>query len=487
MKNIKKLLTLLLSAMMCFSVTACGNGGGNISEDLGDRRLLSFEFLQAGYGIEGYKAMAEAFMKENPDVLVKLVPNYEINSTTSTKLESNNNVSDLYLVTNEHDIRRWAIKGWVEEINDIYAAEVQEGVKLEDAMSDSAKEVGTYNGKYYSVAEYVSVNGFVYNKTLFKRYGWTIPETTAELEALCKKIRSDTNGKIAPFVYCGAEAGGYLQFAAENWLIQYEGMDNLNKFYKFDDPELFSPDNSYGKKYALENLKKFFYDNEAQYCMNKCMGKTADTAQTEFLLGKAAMMMNGSWFETEMKEVLKEANDSGANIELGMFKIPEMTDAAGNVMHAEGYVAQKDENGKDMEYAHGYIGAHYFIPTGAKNKDDAKEFLKFINRTDICELYTKYTNAVRPIDYNKDPSSTAYSGLSSFCKDILTIANTNYMYSPHTQSPLALTGVISLWAKGENWYYKMEENPVTYTPDYCIQQDYKWVKDNWDKWLKDMN
>jgi hypothetical protein len=140
-----------------------------------------------------------------------------------------------------------------------------------------------------------------------------------------------------------------------------------------------------------------------------------------------------------------------------------------------------------MEYANGEMGAHYFIPTGAANKEDAKAFLKFINRVDICELYTQYTNAVRPIDYNKDPSSAAYSGLSSFCKDVLTIANTNYMYSPHTQSPLALTGVISLWAKGENWYYKMEENPVTYTPDYCIQQDYKWVKDNWDGWMKDMN
>ena len=211
MKNLKKVLTLFLSAMMCVSVAACGganNGDSDNSEDLAGRRLLNFEFLQAGYGIEGYKAMAEAFMKENPDVLVKLKPNYEINTTTSTKLESNNNVSDLYLVTNEQDIRRWAIKGWVEEIPDVYAAEVKEGVTLADAMTASAKEVGAYNGKYYSVAEYVSVNGFVYNKTLFNKYGWTIPNTTAELEALCDKIISDTDGEVAPFVYCGAEAGG---------------------------------------------------------------------------------------------------------------------------------------------------------------------------------------------------------------------------------------------------------------------------------------
>ena len=47
-----------------------------------------------------------------------------------------------------------------------------------EMIDESAANYSNYNGKYICIPEYVNVNGFVYNKKLFDKYGWTIPKTT---------------------------------------------------------------------------------------------------------------------------------------------------------------------------------------------------------------------------------------------------------------------------------------------------------------------
>lgn len=476
MKKITKFLAIALASLSCVSAFACSGGGGG--DDPDGRRILKFEFLKAGYGVDGYQALANAFMKENPDVLVKLIPNYNIGSTTPTKLEANNNLSDVFLIPSTADIKRWAIKDWVEPLDSVYEAEVAEGMTLAQSMNETAREASYYNGHYYFVPEYVSVNGLVYNKGMFEKYGWEVPTTTTELEALCEQIVEDTNGKVDPFTYCGAAAQGYLYFAVENWMVEYEGVTNMEEFYTYSSPEVFAPANSQGKVLAMENLKKFFFDDEGKWVAKNAMGKDHMEAQTDFLLGEAAMMLNGSWFQTEMKEILAEVPD----FKLGMMKMPAMSDASGNVMHAEDYVAETDADGNEMGVTNNSIGAAYFIAKNAANKEDAKKFLEFINRPENCALYTSYTNAVRPLTYDKDPDSETYADMSTFCKDVLRIANENYSFTSYSHSPISLMGVIGLWPQGNNWNYKIYENPSQYTPTWCVQSDYAYVKENWDYW-----
>ncbi len=468
MKKIIKTVSLAIAGLMSLSIAACGGGG---DDEIGDRRILKVEFLKAGFGLSGYEALAKAYMEYNPEVYVKLVPNYNINSDTETRLSANNNVSDVMCVRSQGDINRWDIKGWVEDITTLYNTEIADGKTLLQRMDVSASENARLNDHYNSIPEYTSVNGFVYNVGMFEKYGWEIPETTKELETLCKKIIKDTDGDVAPIVYCGAAADGYLYFALNNWITQYEGTVGLTEFYKYESPEVFNPANSLGKKYAMENLSKFFFDNDGEYCMANCMAKDHIEAQTDFIMGKAAMMLNGMWFETEMKEILAEYPE----FELAMMKVPAVSDASGNVLHDSDYVDEKPVGS-------GGVGASWFIPSMAKNKDDAKDFLLFISKPEQCMLWTKTTNAVRPFEYDKDPTSEYYAKMSTFGKSILRLADENIWYNAYSHNPLALTGMLSAWPHGGYWNYKQFEDPERYTPEYCLQYDYQYALDNWARW-----
>ena len=238
---------------------------------------------------------------------------------------------------------------------------------------------------------------------------------------------------------------------------------------------------SVGKQLAHENLLKFLKDrSQGGYALNGSMQVDHHYAQGELVKGTCAMMLNGSWFENEMAAVLAQPENQG--LDFGMFPLPEMSDAEGNVLHAEGYTTQGSKRVLDASY-----GAYYFIPTAAKNKELAVDFLKFINSDEGCVIYTKYTNAVRPADYNLNPESADYAGISFFGKSIIAMADNNYLYSAYSTSPLAIDGVISLYPKGSYWCKKVLEKDTPYTPAKMISDDYNYVKGNWEYWEKEYN
>ena len=153
-----------------------------------------------------------------------------------------------------------------------------------------------------------------------------------------------------------------------------------------------------------------------------------------------------------------------------MFRVPEYSEG-GVVQHETGYTTSGDKKLLQCEYT-----ANYFIPTQAANQADAIDFLKFINRTDMCELYTKTCNSIRPFDYNKDPDSAIYSSMTNFGKSVLNIANTNYLYVPSSKSQLAYEGKISIWPNpGDNYHYKSLLKDKL-TPLSCLQREYAFAQ-----------
>lgn len=457
----------MLALVMVLAMTACGQ---KKSEDDG-KRVLKWEVLKAGYGTVPYEKLAEAFMKEHPDVLVKINFNPSITDTTASRLESNTNLSDVYSFKSMESIKRWVAEGWVEPLDDVYDTELSSGKTIRDSLTGNAAEACSYNDTAYAIPEYVAVDGFVYNKSLFEKYGWEVPATTAELDKLCKKILADTEGKVAPIVYCGGAADGYLYFAVENWVYEYEGISNLDKLYAYESPEVFNPSASKGKMYALQNLQKFFYD-EGNYTMTGSAGMTHIVAQSKLIQGEAAMMLNGSWFENEMSEVLKQNPD----VEMGMFPVPEVSDSTGKVLHAEGYTTEEDKRVIQADY-----GSYYFVPANAANKEDAKEFLKFLSEPKACEIYTRYSNAIRPMDYELSADAEVYADMSSFGKSMLTMAKENYLYAPNITNPIAIKGLTGFWSRGKTPYIDIRDGVETI--NQALQNEYDYAVNNWDSWL----
>lgn len=468
-KSIMKILCLAMAVLLMLSVTACGGSGDDDSAD--GRRILKWEVLKAGYGTAPYEAVANAFMEAHSDVLVKINFNPSITDTTGSRLESNTNLADVYSFKSMESIKRWVAQGWVEPLDDVYSAKLSTGATVSESMTGNAQEVCTYNGTAYAIPEYISVNGFVYNKSLFDQYGWAVPTTTTELEKLCKQILKDTDGAVSPIVYCGGAADGYLYFAVENWVYSYEGISNLDTFYAYEDAEVFNPAQYKGKMYALQNLQKFFYD-EGNYTMTGSSGMTHIVAQSKLIQGQAAMMLNGSWFENEMSEVLAQNPD----VEMAMFAIPEMSDPSGKVLHSDNYTTENDQQVIQSGY-----GAYYFIPSNAANKEDAKEFLRFLSEPETNALYTSYTNAIRPFDYDLSPDVESYANMSSFGKSVLELSSKNYLYAANVTNPIAIKGLTGFWSRGKTPYIDIRDGVESIND--ALQNDYDYARNNWDSWL----
>jgi len=465
MKTLKCLSLLSLSII---ALTGCGGGGGGGGDDP-SKRSLTIEFVKGGFGLTPYEKLVEAFEKEHPDVKVKLVPNREMASTTLTRI-TNGTASDVMIYNRTvNNIRLWAKQGLVYDMTDLFQQEVESGVKLIDMLDENGINDASFEGKYWCVPEYMNMNGFVYNASLFEAKGWEVPTTTKEFEDLCENISNETAAgqKIYPIVFC-QDADGYLYYGEKGWRANYEGFDNLEAFTEFDSVEVYNPDNNEGKLKGLETLKKYFFDGNYAIPGSTTMGATE--AQSKLFTYEAAMMLNGSWFENEMSAYQTEGSPT-----FKMFKIPEISNNQNEILHADGYTTK---DGKSIVNAE--IVANVFIPKCAKNLDDAKEWIKFTSRKDICELWTKYSNAVRPFNYNYSSSNPAYSDMSAFGKSVLDMANDNAIYIEDSKAPVSVIGKATYYVQGY-WFWKFG----AYSPSTCVQSDYTVASEYWSTWVKE--
>ena len=429
-------------------------------------RVVKFEVLKAGLGTEVYKKLAQAYHAEHPDVVVKCIFNYQINEEIGARLDAGNNLADLYSIRDYTTITDYYMLGKVRDLSDVYDQEIEGGKTLRQVLDPEAVDYCTFNGHQICVPEYTNVNGFVYNKKLFDKYGWSVPQTTEDMIALANQIINDTAGheNTKPFVFCGNDADGYMYYLLNSINASYKGLANMKEFLRYESSDIFKPENNPGKLHALECLQEWFLDTNP-YIYPGSIGLKSMPAQQALLQDKAAMMLNGSWFENEMAEFL----DANSN-EMAMFRVPEYSQG-GVVKHETGYTTVGEKKLLQCEYT-----ANYFIPSEAANQADAIDFLKFLSRADMCELYTKTCNSIRPFDYNKDPSDARYANMSTFGKSVLGIANTNYLYVPSSKSPLAYAGKISLWPKpGDNYHYKaLLVNKET--PQECLEKEWNFAK-----------
>lgn len=471
----KKNFQTLLFALATLSLVSCGGGNGATSQGPDNRRTLTVEFVKGGFGLTPYEKLAEAFMVEHPDVKVKLIPNPEMASTTASKLSTGNNVSDVMIYNRTvNNIRLWAKKGYVHSLDELMKREVESGQTLESVLDDNALMDSEYEGSYWCIPEYININGFVYNASLFEAKGWSVPKTSKEFKDLCQTISSTVlAGKpVKPLVYCGAGADGYLYYAIDGWTARYEGISNLRKFAKFETPEVYSPTNSVGKIKAHELLSELFFQSD--YAVEGSMELGAISGQSKLLTYEAAMMLNGSWFENEMKPYTNEKSPT-----FKMFAIPEIADDSGTILRSSSFSSDSSNRGViDADFV-----SNMLIPAKAKNISDAEEFLLFTSKKTSLELYTQYSNAVRPYkNYDYSSSNPAFADMSPFGKSVLDIASQNAIHIYDSKADTSIVSLSTRYPQGGYWSKRMYQNPGQYTPEYCVQSDYDYAKSNWNRW-----
>lgn len=412
-----------------------------------------------GFGDTWVVQSARAFLLDElgADYYFEFDNDPELTTGVSSKLESGMNLSDIYfpLASNWYS---YAALGYLENLDSLYNMTVPGEdktvlEKITGTWREYGKAVRNNETNYYVFPGNENISGIVYNKSLFDQYGWEVPETVAELKALCQQIVDDTNGSVAPFVYPGTVTGGYWNFVGTNWWLQVSGAEKLNEFMKFESADVFNPTSqsspSYGKLKMLETFEDIIVKNRQSYTLRGSASKSHTEAQVSFVQRQAAMIPNGSWLEKESLSGMKD--------EVRMMAVPRMAEAKDDTVY--NYSGQPD---------------YLFIPAEAKNKEGAKLFLAFMCKDEMLKMYTEYTGAPRPFSY--DVSECEVSDFIASCLDIWSEATTWFEYST---SPLWTANKIKKF-NSTNPYTTLLANADTISAIGWCSAEYSAVKGSWD-------
>jgi len=208
-----------------------------------------------------------------------------------------------------------------------------------DDMYASTKEASSYNGKQYAAPTVYYSWGMFYRKDLFSKAGIAAEPTSwdAFLDD-CKKLKA---AGITPIAVAGRDA-----WTLAGWFDYLDLRLNGNAFHqKLMAGEVPYTDPRVKKVYAT--WKQLIDDG---YFIDNSLSYNLDAAQPFLFQGKAAMMLMGTFISAGFPENVKA--------QMGYFRFPIIDS---NVPTAED---------GPVESLH--------IPSVAKNKADAHEFLKFV-------------------------------------------------------------------------------------------------------------
>lgn len=502
MKFFKKVLLVVLSAVLLISASACkpknqNQSTGSIDSvdqyDDTDRsgwvpynkatydspRELRIKFFNGGYGRAWLDAMKEKFESEYPNVTVILTPSTnetEFTQTITTTLEGN--PDDIYVC---HNIpwERLSVKNLIMNLDNLYNATVytdtnkdNASVRFVDRIAPSSLNLTNFNGHYYTVPEVQGAGGIAYNKTMFDKYGWKVPSTYAELKELCETIvkanlKTDEGETITPFVWPGSVA--YLwDSVVYDWWVQIAGIDEFNEFMKYENKDMFN-----SEKYpALKKAWTYWHDLivlNQNYSHPQTLQMDNVQCNTAFAAGQAAMMPATCWAANEVGSELLTA----FNCDMGIIPTPFVPEA------------KKDANGNPIRVAYDMAGKDSFvIAQRGKNKDVAVEFFKWMSLEENALLFPENANGLLlAMKYDFD-NLIETGAKTTWQKEMFNLLNTSIRFNLYSSSPMVYNAStpLSPYPLG-NYYqeaYQFHGTESARDPDAVFSASWEEIDKTWD-------
>lgn len=417
---------VLVATLVIGCMTGCGstNGGGAKSNG----KSIEIIAQTNGLGQAWLNHAAEAYQQETGTTVNVQFDAY-ISSNLTTTLETESlEVADLYYVQT-YEWGPWAYNGYIEDLTGFMEEKGTQGASLNERMTSVKRYISDEAGeeRQYFVPLTKSPTGIVYNKTMMNYLchdvlGWAeghdYPVNTKELyeviEALEQVVeegkkedlfsynQSGQKLDVKPFVWSGST--GMLEFFTQAWLYQYYGTEGMTAFYnQYDNCNMLNDEAFYQVYQEMVDLLKLEMDSNGDYISTtsipNCVSYNHTSSQQQLLLNKAVMCPTGSWFYSEMKEMITDENN------LGFMPVPYMSDEQGNPLTVEGVEMPKNEDGSYANYTVINSPDYLMIPSRAseEGKEIAKDFLKFM----FSETYmaTLQTDLQAPLCFEFDDST----------------------------------------------------------------------------------
>lgn len=379
-KVMTKLVSLLLAVVCCFSVGACNNSNNG-------KTLLKVSVFAAGFGRAWLDEIAEEYMKQNPDVVVKVAASTGMEATAQGALESGRtkSLSDIYSCVAGGNFLTNVNADRLLPLDDVYET-VVDGEKLIDKVDPGVIESLKVNGHFYAIPWNASVTSIAYNDKMFASNGWEVPTTMDEFYALCDRISKESSAYAIGYVG-GAGCDGYLKSVFQALAYQYEGQAGVREFFDFQSSDVYKME---GRKKAYEAIGKIITGvgqdankNSKTWIYPGTNNADNESIQKKFFQGEIAMLVNGSWLMTEMKDYVPLY----PNFSCKMMNLPWIS---------------ADKTSKDGGTTNVNVSecTKLVIPKHCANPELAKDFINFMNSDAMLKVYTKNTNNIRPFKYD---------------------------------------------------------------------------------------
>jgi N-acetylglucosamine transport system substrate-binding protein len=401
----KKILTGLLATSMVVSLLGCSSSVKNESAstatkgeqtqqteeksedetatiDENGEQILNIAIFQGGFGDAYWNAVVDLFEEQHPGVTVNMTISPTIADIIRPQIVAGNAPDFIALNDKSEDglILSMIKEKALLDISDVFEGQNYAGTNplkddIKDGLLESAKCAPYGDDKIYLAPFNTGPQGFIYNKTVFDEKGWTIPSTWEEFFKLGDTVQADGR---ALFTYQGIYPG-YLEEMLWPAIASAGGMEAIDAICAYEE-------GSFNNATVLNVLQQIADISSKGYLLKGTVGMNHTESQSEMMLGKAAFITNGTWMESEMADAPREDG-----FEFAMASIPTLK--AGDTH----YVLDSCEQ--------------FSIPAQAKNKELAKEFLRFLYSDDSVKLFAEHAGSVYATktgrELSKDYISTA--------------------------------------------------------------------------------
>jgi N-acetylglucosamine transport system substrate-binding protein len=364
----KRVLGVLLSTALVVSLfTGCtGNSTGGTEESGGTKKKIKVAAIETAYGSQMWEDVCKAFTEET-GIEVELVTDKNLEDVIGPSMQGGDYPDVIHLATGrEAGLTEQFIKGnMITDITDVLSMKVPgEEVKVSEKIAGGFTETSLTNpygdGKTYLAPMFYSPCGLFYNAGLLEEKGWEVPKTWDEMWELGDKAKAEG---IYLFTY---PTTGYFDAFLYALMYSVGGTEFFNKATTYeegiwDTPEAEKCFEIIAKLAEYTNPVTPAQANDQDFTMN----------QQLVLDNKAIFMPNGTWIVGEMAEAPR-----AEGFKWGMTALPAV------------------EKGQDG-YSYTWF-EQAWIPSGAKNVEEAKQFVAFLYSDKACEIFAK-SNAVQPV------------------------------------------------------------------------------------------
>lgn len=271
----KKLLASLLAGVMVFSLAACG---GDSSEDGKTDLTMWCIATESDSNRHSYEASIADFEAAHPEI--NFTWEAIENEAYKTKIKaavSANEMPDIFFTWSCAFLGDFVSAGRVYCVDDVYATYKDQ---LPEVMMGNVK----YDGKYYGVPMTMNIVGMFANMDLLAEVGYNeVPATYDELIDCCDKLVAKG---IIPFGCSGKETWCVTEYL-ESIIEKTAGATALN--------EIFAGRASWNNADVAKAVGIFQEMIEKEYFDPNGIALTNDEVKANFMAGKYAFYMNGTW------------------------------------------------------------------------------------------------------------------------------------------------------------------------------------------------